>query len=58
MRFLSLNDEPVVPVGGYVSHQIKMAITTHWHWMQDSFKVGLQIGISHLQPGTQSEEQS
>ena len=44
-RFLSLRDEPVVPMGGYMIHQIKMAITAHWHWMQDSFKVSLHATV-------------
>ena len=38
-RFLTIRDQPVVPVGCYLHDQIKTAITAHWLWMQDTFKV-------------------
>ena len=39
VRFLSLEDKPRVPEGEYDKSDIEEAITYHWTWMMDSFKV-------------------
>ena len=39
IRYLSLDDKPNVPVGQYREEDVKAAITHHWVWMSDTFKV-------------------
>lgn len=46
MRFLSLSDKLVVPAGGYTHWDIKTAMTSNWHWIQDTFKVTILWSIT------------